>query len=151
VLAGIALLACSQNEELGRCEIELFGGLLTDALAEPTATRAKFLGIGQIVDDFAAFEMFGQRLSTVFVATRLGLVAGGNWGRDTTFASTTKPMLQGGIEFGLKCSVRNAELSKFSEELSDHRLKRGDVGRQRSVGSKSGGIHAPSNTAGKLR
>jgi hypothetical protein len=52
-------------------------------------------------------------------------------------------MLQGGVEFGFEFGVLGAEFGEFGEQFTNHRLERGNVGRQRRIGSKRGGVHAP--------
>jgi hypothetical protein len=155
----------SEDEKSGRLEVELFGRLRADAHPHSTTTPAEFFGLGQIVDNIASLEMFGYRRATMLIATAGRLVGGGlgRWG--AFFRSTSKTVFQSRIEFGLECRVLGTEfgefrfefgilgtgLGEFGEEFADHRLKCGDIIRQRSVRSQERGIHACLNTVGLAR
>ena len=106
VPARVALLDGAEDEEVGRFQIELLGRLLADARPRPTAARAQLLGLGQVVDDLAAFEVFGQRRAAVRIASGRWLLGGGRRRWRAAFAAATEPVLQGRVEFGL--SVRRS-------------------------------------------
>jgi len=162
VSASVALLDGADHEELDGFQIELFRRLLTDALAELTAAGTEFLGIGEVVNDFTTFEVFGQLRATVFITTRWRLLGNRHWRWCATFASTTETVLQGSIEFGFEFGILSFEFFDsgeelafqflaFDEELPDDPVKSGNIGWQRRIDSQSGGIHAPSNTPDELR
>ena len=131
----------AQHEETGRIHVQLFGGLLADARPRPTATRAEFLRLGQVVNDLAAFEVVGQRRATVVVASRWWF--GSFWlGRRLSFATAAEAVLQGGVELRLQLGNSVFELLILDEQFADHRLKRGDIARQRRIGRKIRGVHA---------
>ena len=80
VPAGVALLDGAEDEELGRFQVELLGRLLADARPRPTAARAELLGLGQVVDDLATFEVFGQRRAAVLITPARRLLGGRHGG-----------------------------------------------------------------------
>jgi hypothetical protein len=49
-------------------------------------------------------------------------------------------VLERRIEFDLEFGVLGAELLEFGEQLTDHRLERGDIRRQRGIGGERGGV-----------
>ncbi len=150
VAAGVALLDRAEDEERGRFEIELLGRLLSDARAGPAAARAELLGRGQVVDDLPPFEVLGQGRATVLIASGW-LLGGGHRRWRPAFAPAAEPVLQGGVEFGLQFGVLGPELLEFGEQLTNHRLERGHVVRQRRIGGERGGVHAPFNPAAAVR
>jgi hypothetical protein len=98
------------------------------------------------MDHDASFEVFGQRRPTVFISPGWWLLGRGSQ-RGATFAPVPKSVLEGRIEFGLEFGALGAQLLEFGAQLPNHRLERGDVVRQRGIGSKRGGVHATFNTA----
>jgi hypothetical protein len=94
------------------------------------------------VNDLAALEALGQRRAAVVIAPGWWLLAAGHRRRSATFAPATKPVLQGGVKFGPEFGVLGSQLLEFGEQFTNHRLERGDIVRQRRIGSKCGGVHA---------
>src|SRR5262249_34188691 len=97
---GVTLLDGAADEEAGRVAIELLGRLLPDARPRSTTTRAHLLRGGQVVDDLAAFEVFGQRRAAVFIAPGRWLLGGGHRRWCAAFTPTTEAMLQRRVELG---------------------------------------------------
>ncbi|WP_171473559.1 hypothetical protein [Frigoriglobus tundricola] len=61
--------------------------------------------------------------------------------------AATEPVLQGGVQFGLEFGDSGLELLVLDEELPNDPMERGNIGRQRGIGSECGGVHATFNTA----
>jgi hypothetical protein len=138
VLAGVALLDGAADEEPRRLQVELLGGLLADADARPAATGTALLRLGQVVDDLAALQVFGQRCPAV----RGGLprpVGLGDRGDGLTFRAAAEAVLQGRVELGGQVGVLRAQPGHFREQFADHRLQGGDIARQGGVGREAGG------------
>ena len=107
----------------------------------PSVERDGTSAVDQALWVDSALEMFGQRRAPVLV-TPTWRLAGGLRRRCATLAPATEPVLQGGVEFGFEFGVLGAQLLEFGEQFTDHRVERGDIGRQRGIGSKRGGVHA---------
>ena len=95
------------------------------------------------MDDFAAFEVFGQRRATVLVPLSRWLVGGTRRRWLAAFAAATEAVLQGRVEFTLQLGVLGPQPGDLREQLTDHRLERGDITWQRRVGIGSRGVHPP--------
>ena len=131
--AGVAPLAGAEHEEPGRVQVQLLGRLLADALPRPPARRAPLLLVGQVVNHVPPFEVFGQRLPAVLVASARGLRVG-RCGL-LALAATTEPVPGGRVELGLQLGV-------LGQQLADQRLERGHVIGKRGVGVGERGVHA---------
>src|SRR5262249_54187649 len=118
----------AEDEEPGRFQVELLGGLLPDARPLPAAARAELLGGTQVVDDLAALEVLGQRRAAV-------LITSGGWLLDRRHRrwgaalAAAEPVLQRRVQLGRQLGDPGFELPVPGEQLPDHRLERGNVGR----------------------
>ena len=75
-LANVGLAGRLSHEKGNGIAVQLLDRVGADTRTRLFAARAELLLVGQIVDDFAAFEMCGQRRPTVLVAFLLRLVVG---------------------------------------------------------------------------
>ncbi len=106
--AGVALADRAQDEQPGRLQVELLGGLRADAHARPAAARAALLRVGQVVDHLAPLAVLGQHAAAVLVAPRCGLGCGGNRGRALPFGAAAEAVLERLVELGLQRRVVGA-------------------------------------------
>ncbi len=72
VLAGVLVSNVNEHFELRRFELELLALFAADSLARLSATRTGFLGVGQVVLDLLARQIFGKLPSSA-VASRVFL------------------------------------------------------------------------------
>ena len=64
------------------------------------------------------------------------------WRASSVNRAVSAEKIQRRVEFGLEFGVLGTQLLEFGEEFTNHRLERDDIGRQRRIGGKRGGVHA---------